>query len=353
MNDVQAENHKKIKHVMNLLPMYVSDAVMGYHINNPEVVINEIRLRKDREIMLNISFSEKCGVSKKLGVILSGDSISSSVTGLCRGSVYSHTETIREGYINCGYGIRAGICGRAVVESGKVISVTDFTSINIRIPNEISGAGYAADELIRKFGSILVCSSPGEGKTTILRDLSVRLSGGVRYNPPLRVAVVDTRYELQSYSDIPSALELDVLSGYPRSVGIDIAARTMSPDVIICDEISSDKDAEAVKAAAASGIYTAASAHAGSFDEFRMKKSIFNLWQSGAIMILMFIRRNKKDSENIHINKRDADNLRSVSFSDENYRYTVVFSEFISNEAFIAYSDLHSGRYGKEMVFEL
>lgn len=341
MSDVQAENHKRIKHITALLPGNISDAIFDYHVNNPDILINEISLRKDREIVLNVSCSGK-NKSEKLRIVLSAENVLSSVAGLCRGSVYSHSETIREGYINCELGIRAGICGRAVVESMKIISVTDFTSVNIRIPNEISGAGYAADQLLRKFGSIFVCSAPGGGKTTILRDLSVRLSGGVKYNVPMRVAVIDTRFELQSYTAVPPNLELDILSGYPRSAGIDIAVRTMSPDVIICDEISSEQDAAAVLGASASGIVTAASVHANSFDEFRMKKPVFTLWESGAVSILMFINRNKRAVTDIHINKHTSAGLRSVSFSDENYNYTIVFSDFINDDEFLAYAQKHS-----------
>ena len=62
------------------------------------------------------------------------------------------------------------------------------------------------------------------------------------------------------------------------------SVRTMSPEYIICDEISTEEEAEAVVYAHAAGVKVIASAHAGSLDELKknkaadilLKKSVFD-----------------------------------------------------------------------------
>ena len=60
---------------------------------------------------------------------------------------------------------------------------------------------------------------------------------------------------------------LDVLSGYPRSHGMEIAMRTLSPEYIICDELSSREDRQALLQCIGSGIRICTSVHAGSYEE--------------------------------------------------------------------------------------
>lgn len=76
-------------------------------------------------------------------------------------------------------------------------------------------------------------------KTTVLRDIA-RILGDTR-----RVAVVDTRGEIAGvYGGVP-ALDIgentDVLNGYSRGEGIMCALRSLSPEVIICDEIAATR----------------------------------------------------------------------------------------------------------------
>ena len=84
---------------------------------------------------------------------------------------------------------------------------------------------------------------------------------------------MDTRGELNvSLND--SSLNLDVMSGYPRDVGIEIAVRTLGAQLIICDEIGSMADARATLGAANCGVPLIASAHAASFSELLERPAI-------------------------------------------------------------------------------
>lgn len=219
--------------------------------------INEIRLRLNRPLVITVN-----GANIGCGVRCTAEDIEYTVKALCNNSLYSHSSTIREGYICAGDGIRAGICGQAVMENGRISVIRDISSVSIRIPRRVMGAADAVYDLIkanRFHSNILIYSKPGVGKTTVLRELAVRLSSG---SMPVRVAVIDTRCEI--CTGIEEAEMIDILSGYPRSVGIENAVRALSPQYIICDEIINQSDADAIIGALGSGVHICASVHADS-----------------------------------------------------------------------------------------
>lgn len=233
--------------------------------------IAEIRLRLDGAMSLTV-----CGTGAKnavTGALCSKEEITAVVDRLCGGSMYAHAETIREGVIVTAQGLRAGISGRAVVTGGKIECVRDISSVNIRIPHRVPGAADRLYDLVRKYGSTCVISPPGMGKTTMLRELIPLLS------KERRVAVIDTRYELGA--GMPNEGLADFYPGWPRSEGILAAVRTMSPDWIICDEISDDGDRSAILAAVSAGVGIVASAHGRSIEEVRKNPRIGMLFADG------------------------------------------------------------------------
>ena len=122
---------------------------------------------------------------------------------------------------------------------------------------------------------LIIWSLPGIGKTTLIRELAECLSTGA---DPMRVAVIDTRHEIGA--GLKNGM-LDILDGYPRAKGIEIAKRTLSPQIIICDEIATDDDASAILDAAGSGIPIVASAHSGSRDELFSQDHLHRIIDSG------------------------------------------------------------------------
>ena len=253
------ETNRAEREALSLLPYRLaSSAVKSAALYRG--VINEIRMREGAPLCITSG-----GKNISCGISCTKEDIDSVVRNLCSNSLYSHADTIREGYITSTDGIRAGVCGRAVVDGGVINAVTDISSLCIRIPRRVRGAGDVAYDLLANKGfstGLLVYSRPGVGKTTLLRELIARLAVG---DEAKRVAVVDTRCELMAGIDEP--LMADVLSAYPRSKGIEISVRTLSPEFVVCDEIGSALDAAAILEAAGSGVYMVASAHAGSFEE--------------------------------------------------------------------------------------
>lgn len=238
-------------------------------------MINEIRLRKNGQMSLTIR-----GQNIPCRSLPSDTELEEVFMRICKNSPYSYTDSMKDGFITTSEGIRVGICGRAVCENGVITAVSGISSICIRIPRRVPGAGDVAHNLLREMNyskGLIVWSLPGVGKTTLLRELAVRLSSVA---DPLRVAVIDTRHEI--CAGLNSGM-IDVLDGYPRSKGIEIAKRTLSPQIIICDEISTEDDATAILDAAGSGIPTVATAHSGSKAELLSQRHLIKIIESGYI----------------------------------------------------------------------
>ncbi|MBQ8372343.1 MAG: Flp pilus assembly complex ATPase component TadA [Clostridia bacterium] len=205
---------------------------------------------------------------------------------LCHGSIYAYRDTITNGYIPMSEGGRVGICGSARYEDGRMIGVSEVSSLVFRFP---SGGCDFAEELYSIWcgcnGGILIVSPPRGGKTTALRAL-VGLVGG---RAGKQVVAVDERCEL-SGEDYARA-SVDVLRGYDRKRGVELALRTMSPEVIAVDEIGNDGDAEALLAALGAGVGVIATAHGGSVSGACRREPVRRLAKAGMFDSALRIQR--------------------------------------------------------------
>ena len=239
--------------------------------------------------------------------VLSRNEMERLLTRLCGGSVYAFRDTIAEGYINPGGGVRVGVCGRAALSGGKISGVYEIDTLVIRIPHRSPPLGREIVGLIKEMNftrGVLIYSPPGVGKTTHLRSLAIMLSSG---NEAKRVSVIDTRGELAFALDSP-ALCLDLLSDYPKHTGISIASRTLGSEVIICDEIGSRAEAEAIREAHNCGVPLIATAHAASVRELLGRIGIGILHRAGCFGAYVGLSRRGSFGFDYDICKReDAD----------------------------------------------
>ena len=256
----------------------------------------EIRLRSGKKCEYVFS-----GTSLLGDITVTQDEMQEILFRLCGGSVYAHEERICSGYIRAENGIRIGVCGRAVVRGGRVTAVRDVSSLNIRLPCVLlPNVRGLADKLFSTFGGTLIFSPPGIGKTTYLRALTRELSGRLGK----RVALIDSGGELGS-GLTDESLRLDVLDGYPRGVGIEIAVRVLNPDYIVCDEIGTREEAKAILGARNSGVPIIASAHGDDAWGLIMREGIRELHEAGIFRNYVRLTRIGKNCEYTLINRKD------------------------------------------------
>jgi stage III sporulation protein AA len=72
-------------------------------------------------------------------IIVEQKDIDEIIRNVTEYSTYAYNEKIKKGYITTKDGIRIGLAGECVFENGKIITIKNFTSLNIRIPHEILG----------------------------------------------------------------------------------------------------------------------------------------------------------------------------------------------------------------------
>lgn len=269
-------------------------------------MVEEIRLHCGRRVTLTSS-----GRNISTSAVLTRQEIDRTLTRLCEGSVYAFRDTIAEGYIGLRGGVRVGVCGRAALSGGKICGVYDIDTLVIRIPHPSPPLGGEIADFIRKNGftsGVLIYSPPGVGKTTLLRSLAKMMSTGEN---AVRVSVIDTRGEL-GYSLGDSSLCLDILSGYPKHIGISIAARTLSPQVIICDEIGSRAEADAICEAQGCGVPLIATAHASSVCELLARSGMNLLHKTGCFGAYVGISRSGNFGFSYDICKMEDANIASL-----------------------------------------
>lgn len=258
--------------------------------------IQEIRLRKGKPVVIvskgNSEFltknSKTTFISSNICVIPTENEIIDTVNKMCGYSMHTQTENMAKGYITLKNGSRVGLAGTAVCDDGCVKNIKDITSLNIRIPRNVFNiSDIIFDYLIKNaLSNIIVVGPPNCGKTTMLKDIEFQFSSG-RAGKYYKVCVIDERNEI--FSNEFSGPNTDVLSGYRKDIGILNALRTLSPDIIICDEISDITEAKRVVEGMNSGVKFILSFHASNKEEL-LKKEAFNLLiNSACIDVVVFL----------------------------------------------------------------
>lgn len=276
--------------ILKYLPYRLSENIGDYLTKYPGVSesVTEIRLHASAPASITVNgvnIIDICGVYR-----CTPDEIHSTLIKLCEDSVHTYENTIKEGYVTLDGGYRIGVCGSANTVDEKVNGIYNISSLSIRIPHIVVGCSRGLLPLILSNGKIrsaLIYSPPGVGKTTLIRDLALTLSSK---KSPLRVSVVDSRREI-CIGDAFRDCIVDVLTSYPKAKAIEIATRTMSPQLIICDEIGTYDEAAAILSAQSGGVPLIATAHADCLSALKRRPNIGLLTDNGVFDICIGLRR--------------------------------------------------------------
>lgn len=238
--------------------------------------LNEIRLRKGYAIKTILDsqtfYLTPNGTSrdKSYAIICTESHINRVVDVVTERSIYAHIERIKNGYLSFSGGIRIGIGGEYVFENGKVITVKNISSLNVRIPHEITGCADDVYDKLYKTGieNTLIISPPMQGKTTLIKEIIKKISESDIGS----ILVIDERGEFINIK----GENVDLISYADKLFSFEFGIRTLAPKVVIADELISKNDWECAHKANNSGVKIIASCHAGSIEEVRNKDFFIN-----------------------------------------------------------------------------
>ncbi len=262
--------------------------------------LQEIRLRTGRPIAISNGETEQflCADGSitrqwQNAISLQRAQIEQVFQAACAYSVYRYQREIAAGYLTIQGGNRIGICGTAVYRDGQYVQMRNINGLNIRLARQVTNCANALAEQIchKQLSSILLAGTVGSGKTTFLRDLC-RLLGQT-----YRLCIIDTRGEIAAVQNgIPQydiGLHTDIYDGFPRAEGAVMALRVMTPDGLVCDEISTMEEAKALLQVHGCGIHILATAHAATIEDLYRRVALRTLLEAGVFAYVVLLQHGK------------------------------------------------------------
>ncbi|MDO4540919.1 MAG: stage III sporulation protein AA [Syntrophomonadaceae bacterium] len=268
--------------------------------------LEEIRLRVGRPLLLRIgerdyALSREGGLCDPAeGYMVSVEDVRRTLSAVSENSLYAFEEDIRRGYITVPGGHRVGLAGQIISEDDVVVRMKHFSGIAMRVARQCIGcADCLTPHLFPAPGagpvSTLLLSPPRCGKTTMLRDVTRTLANGSSWGAPQNVALIDERSELagcwHGRPQLEVGLRTDVLDACPKRVGMLMALRALSPQVIVTDELGREADAEAVRDCLHAGVTVISSVHANGLEDIKLRPVLRDLLAEGAFELVVLLSR--------------------------------------------------------------
>lgn len=258
----------------------------------------EIRLRPGRPISLfdgeESRFLDENGAPCpwERGRLLTPVELREALVSLTGFSVHSYAGEMEEGYFTTPKGHRVGI-SLDCTQTG----LTLFPSaVSIRVAREKKGA---AEPVLRAWEGkrgLILAGPPSSGKTTVLRDLARLISSGHLTGKPKKTAVIDERLEITALYHGVSPYDLgpctDIIAGKQKREAILQAVRSLSPEYILCDEIASPGEIEAIRYAFACGVRFVVTVHSG-LEDVSKNEMLRLLMETGSFSHVALLQSHK------------------------------------------------------------
>lgn len=259
-------------------------------IEQSKPICEEIRLRAGLPLKVADAQTEHTAGGRPL----TPQMIQDVVDRACNYSAHTFATGLSHGYVTLPGGHRMGLCGETVWSDGGIVSFRHVSSVNLRVARQIKGA--APSEIVQAVTqNQLLCSTvffspPRYGKTTLLRDLARQLS-----EKGYRVGIADERGELAAlYRGQPQFSVgpcTDVICGCPKAEAALMLVKTMSPEVIVLDEITTEQDIRAALYCAHCGVAVLASAHAACFHDFQTRPLYRHILESEVFSLYLQLNK--------------------------------------------------------------
>lgn len=153
------------------------------------------------------------------------------------------------------------------------------------------------------------------GKTTVLRDLVRRISTGIEKLDfkGINVGIADERGEIAAmYKGTPQndvGIRTDILDNIPKSIGMTMLIRSMSPKVIVADEIGKEEEISTINYAVCSGIKGIFTAHGASLEEISINPNLKTLLNLHVFERIIFLNDKIRKAEIDKVYTLDKKNL--------------------------------------------
>lgn len=276
-----------LKYALDLLPSRWRQAFEVFRESFPE----EIRLRTGQKATVLLAdgehpFSDEPVSEEALLCVLE------KATGA---SLHTAAPALAQGYLSY-RGLRIGVCGTAVMKEDRFSGFRRVSSLAIRIPRECRGICKKEVEVLLRegFQNTLIIGKPGDGKTTVLRELIRCLS-----DKGYRIGVSDERNELSAVYGSTAQFDLgrasDVVTGIPKVEGAMMLLRGMNPQILAMDEITREKDLDAVRQIVGCGVSLLVSAHGSDLEELKKRQGYRELLEQDIFTYLLGVEKNGRD----------------------------------------------------------
>ena len=155
---------------------------------------------------------------------------------------------------------------------GRVIGLT------CRVGRAVFGTIKLIEDLALSGKNLLLLGRPGVGKTTMLREMARVLS----VEAHKRVIIVDTSNEIAGDGDVPHpaigrARRMQVPSPAQQDGVMIEAVENHMPEVIVIDEMGTEREAAAARTIAERGVQLVATAHGNTLDNLIMNPTLSDL----------------------------------------------------------------------------